>query len=123
MTELGNLYLVNFLFFSLLLTVEEIEEDIQKEIKQETSSEPFDLSEEDGIADQEIKVEVSDEIASSDYIPVDVQATDGENTNSSEATSTSEGGDTSKAGGRNVARRGKRKGGAARGGLTGTVVY
>ncbi|XP_045115395.1 glutamine and serine-rich protein 1-like isoform X3 [Portunus trituberculatus] len=85
---------------------------VNVDIKKEESSVTFDPPEDDGLADKEIKVEM-EELASADYIPEEVQATDGENTNSSEATSTSESGETSKGGRRNVARRGRRKNGAA----------
>lgn len=69
--------------------------DIKSEIKEEIGLDP-----------------PEDEITPTDHTPASPQATDGENTNSSEATSLSEGGDSSRAGHRNVARRGKRKKGA-----------
>lgn len=110
--------------FALLLAGEEEVEGVNiKEIKKEESPVPFDPPDEEGNADAEIKVEVSEEIATTDYTPADLQATDGENTNSSEATSMSEGGDASRAGRRNVARRGRRKRGAARGGAAGIVEH
>ncbi|MPC81820.1 hypothetical protein E2C01_076455 [Portunus trituberculatus] len=90
---------------------------VNVDIKKEESSVTFDPPEDDGLADKEIKVEM-EELASADYIPEEVQATDGENTNSSEATSTSESGETSKGGRRNVARRGRRKNGAAQSGMS-----
>ncbi|XP_050701325.1 glutamine and serine-rich protein 1-like [Eriocheir sinensis] len=70
--------------------------DIKSEIKEEIGLDPLE-----------------DEITPTDHTPASPQATDGENTNSSEATSMSEAGDTSRAGHRNVARRGKRKKGTA----------
>lgn len=75
--------------------------DIKNEIKEEV------IADEDGLDPPE------DEITPTDHTPASFQATDEENTNSSEATSLSEGGDSSRAGRRNVARRGKRKRGAA----------
>lgn len=108
-------YLSNSLFALLLAGEEEMEGVNINEIKKEPSPVPFDPPDEEDMGDVEIKVEVSEEIATTDYTPSDIQATDGENTNSSEATSMSDSGDTSKASQRNVARRGRRKGGATKG--------